>query len=207
MLRLISIFAIFLAFSSLFNKVQGVKRKSMEPLDHSRWNQQIVIGYAKVPEDQAERINEDNRLFVDETASRRLGTGFDIVEYPGFGVKEGNWYCAIEANSMHLERIGKVYIPFYHSTYPEPPQYLWNQGDEVILDYIQQKGLAEDPFTALRISYIEAEVLQMQMLIPAIVIEQDYLNLRAKCFDSVDDLKTYSSATMNWLDELDIKGR
>ncbi|KAJ5051905.1 uncharacterized protein L3040_001668 [Drepanopeziza brunnea f. sp. 'multigermtubi'] len=177
----------------------------MEPPDFSHWNEQIVIGYARVPEDQAERINKDNRLFVDETARRELGIGFDIVEYPGYGVKEGDWYCAVTANSMHLGRIDKVYIPHYN-TYPGPIKYLWDQGDEVIVDYIKEKGFAQDPFTALRISYIGTDDLQMQMLIPAIVIEQDYLILRAKCFDSVDDLKTFSRFSMNWRDEMDVKG-
>jgi hypothetical protein len=64
--------------------------------------------------------------------------------------------------------------------------------------------------TALRFSWVENNNNRhMQMLIPTTVVNNDYLDVRAKCFESKDKmLKEYSDGIINWDDKevWDIKG-
>ncbi|EKD21761.1 uncharacterized protein L3040_005747 [Drepanopeziza brunnea f. sp. 'multigermtubi'] len=182
MLGSTSFFAILLALSYFFNTAQGMwwKKKTSK-----------VMGYATVSEADARRINQDNKLFPKEPTTGfdvQLGHGFYILQGPENwpNAEEGNWYCAITAKTKEMRDLSKVYIP---STY-------WSEDEEFILSYV--RALVNKPDEALRISWVRAGA-QLQMLIPSKVIAEDTaLKLRAKCFETENQLKEYSDKFIDW---------
>ncbi|KAI9054175.1 hypothetical protein LZ554_001346 [Drepanopeziza brunnea f. sp. 'monogermtubi'] len=193
MLRSKSIFAILLAFSLLFSRAQG-----------SWWRRNMVIGYTALSEEEAKRINEDNKLHVpDESSQARLGPGFYMVNEPGNWPREaGNWYCAIKARKRRIKRASKVYIPRSYEKLSREgveQQALWFQDETVIKEYIESDALVPDSEKALRFSWVRIlRKRQLQMVIPTKAVEDDQLKLWAKCFESQEKLKEFSKDVINW---------
>ncbi|EKD12790.1 hypothetical protein MBM_09019 [Drepanopeziza brunnea f. sp. 'multigermtubi' MB_m1] len=144
------------------------------------------------------RINENNKLFSDETS---LGSGFNMINEPGVGA--GGWYCVVEAKPKKIDKIDKIYIP--ESYDPWTPRgrvrrQLWDGSGEFVLDYIRSKPLISDPDKALRFSWFQYEGAEwrLQMVIPARTISEGNLGLWAKCFEAQRDLMAYSDKVIQW---------
>ncbi|EKD18144.1 hypothetical protein MBM_03916 [Drepanopeziza brunnea f. sp. 'multigermtubi' MB_m1] len=203
MLRSKSIFTILLTLSFLSEKAKAQ--------GFWWWRQpteQIIIGYAQLPEEQAKRINQSNKLYVDESPYlNRLGLGFYLINDPRVWLgKEGGWYCAIKANESKMRNIEKVYIPksYEQKIWNRVEQVnLWGGTEEVIVDYIEfeSKPKILQPEKALRFSLN----WQMQMLIPTKVVDNGDLDLWGKCFRSENELKQFSYNIIDW-ESWNIKG-
>ncbi|EKD15301.1 uncharacterized protein L3040_001669 [Drepanopeziza brunnea f. sp. 'multigermtubi'] len=204
MLRPNFILAILIALSFLFDRAQAVfgLRPGMFRGE--------VIGYASVLEDEAIRINQNNKPFVENpTRQAQLGEGFYMVSRPGIwrGI-EGAWYCAVRANTEKMKGIDKIYIPEYYRAVPSNKrQRLYSQGEDVIMEYLASEDLLT-PGEALRFGPILGSHSQLQMLIPTTVINDDKLSLWAKCFKSEFELREYTNEEIDWQhrEDWEIKG-
>ncbi|KAI9046999.1 hypothetical protein LZ554_009073 [Drepanopeziza brunnea f. sp. 'monogermtubi'] len=196
MLRSKSILAILLALGFLFDGAHGVFGISQRT--------KKTIGYATVSKEDAERINDDNKLHKVPSENPQLGPGLYLVNhFTRLPQIEENWYCAIKADTEKIKSINKVYVPKSYKVYPEETQQtLWYAGEEVIEEYLKTVELmnAREPSEALRFSWVPG-IAQMQMLIPERVIEKDEaLELWAACFKSEEELKEFSEDEdfINW---------
>ncbi|KAI9051300.1 hypothetical protein LZ554_005401 [Drepanopeziza brunnea f. sp. 'monogermtubi'] len=131
MLRSKSTWAISLALGFLFNGAQAYPALPGQ-----------VIGYAKVTEKQALPIIRTNKLDVEESTSDLIGHGFYMRNNPDFQEEEGYWYCVIKADKEKVEKIEKVWVPgSYIKETSDGEGYerktLWDQGEDVILEYIK----------------------------------------------------------------------
>ncbi|KAI9055547.1 hypothetical protein LZ554_000494 [Drepanopeziza brunnea f. sp. 'monogermtubi'] len=204
MLRPESIFAILLALSFLFGEAQGF----LEIFSSKK-----IIGYASLHGAEARRLNTHKKppagIYAYNTQTQ-LGPGFYMTNDPDrLPYQKGFWYCAFKADKGVTKRIGKVYIPKnYRSGLLSMPQRLWDESIDVINQYLQTTQLVENPFNALRFSWIKDTPGQMQMAIPGKVLQGDYLKLWGKCFDSKLKLRDFSDRVIDWNDkeEWDIKG-
>ncbi|KAI9051362.1 hypothetical protein LZ554_004409 [Drepanopeziza brunnea f. sp. 'monogermtubi'] len=195
-------FAILLALSFLFSEAHGFLSRE-------------TIGYASVTAEQGQRINDNkNKLQLEQTQDdATLGAGFTLLnDLDRLEHIPGNWYCAIRAKKSRTRSISKVYIPQY---WPTPESFsmvtLWGAPDEVILNYIITKALVTEPAEALRFSWVEGMERQLQMLIPASVVQNDAaFGLRAKCSKEKNDVRGYRYLykPVNWEDKeyWDIRG-
>ncbi|EKD13050.1 uncharacterized protein L3040_007130 [Drepanopeziza brunnea f. sp. 'multigermtubi'] len=189
MLRSKSISAILLPLSFLISVAQAWPQFLSKP---------ITIGYATVTPDVAERINQqDGKLYVRRSFYEKpLGDGFYLVNDPltWEGV-HNSWYCAITAKKSAYKRLDKTFVP---RTY-------WNQPESAIVDYLRSTTWVTNAETALRFSWIEGNNWALQMLIPKIVIEEDLMGLRAKCFQSRQERNQLTEEFIKW-DDASLKG-
>ncbi|KAI9053482.1 hypothetical protein LZ554_002438 [Drepanopeziza brunnea f. sp. 'monogermtubi'] len=140
-----------------------------------------------------------------------LGAGFYMLNKPsGWEATDGSWYCAIKARTSRIRKTPKVWIPKDYEEQtargPESSE-LWNQDEDVIVNYIQTEALLYEPDAeaaqkALRLSWVRGanNQWQLQMLIPTNVLNNNDLKLWAKCFDSEDGLKKFSDKVIPWDD-------
>jgi hypothetical protein len=105
-----------------------------------------------------------------------------------------------------MKFIGKVYIPTstlkMTSSGAVERQYLWGQGEDVIVAYIKSEKLVSRPKKALRFSWVKQGTgtgWQPQMAIPKDVVEKDKLDIWAKCFESEAELREFSNGIINWV--------
>ncbi|KAJ5033585.1 uncharacterized protein L3040_008697 [Drepanopeziza brunnea f. sp. 'multigermtubi'] len=205
MLRSTFTFATLLALSFLFNEAHGF------------WFGKMVIGYATVSKEEAEKINEHNKLYehdklhVTESASpTQLGPGVYMVNKPDIWKGEGgSWYCAIKASKWQMKKIRKAYIPrslLKLESGVSRRIFLWNQDETVIVNYMSSELWMRKPQKALRFSWVRRGYWEMQMLIPTDVVKKDKLDLWAKCFESEDELVRFSGDIINWAGTWGIKG-
>ncbi|EKD21346.1 hypothetical protein MBM_00459 [Drepanopeziza brunnea f. sp. 'multigermtubi' MB_m1] len=166
------------------------------------------IGYARVSESLAERINDKNKLIV-EGSGGSIGPGFYLVNDPAGWISEGSWYCAVKASKRKIKKMDKVYIPKSHLTKISETQVerqnLWGEDETLIEKYITGRHLGgksyiKDPKKTLRFSWVKNtnEQWQLQMAIPKKVLEESHLGLWAKCFQSEEELKKYSDRVIPW---------
>ncbi|EKD16067.1 uncharacterized protein L3040_003506 [Drepanopeziza brunnea f. sp. 'multigermtubi'] len=221
MLRSKSTLATLLALGSLFNGAQGL------PGAHDQ-----VIGYAKVSSRQAQRIiMHTNRLPVEESRPDQLiGPGFYMMNKPDWDVDEEDRsrYCVIKANKKKMEEIEKVWVP---KSYEQKnadgetvKQNLWGEEEEVILEYIQiildlaksseastseastSEVLMPKPERVLRFSSVPDRYWLYQMNIPTELVNDNDLELRPTCFESVQNLKeNYGDDRIDWRDDWKIR--
>jgi hypothetical protein len=121
--------------------------------------------------------------------------------------KDGNWYCGVSANTEKFKSISKSFVPvsYLGPGFKDVP--LWDQGDQVITKYLREMGRIEDSDKALRFSWVRGKQNQVQMLIPESMLDSPDLELRAKCFDSRDDLgDDFEDDEVDW-DDLDKKDK
>ncbi|KAJ5032595.1 uncharacterized protein L3040_009193 [Drepanopeziza brunnea f. sp. 'multigermtubi'] len=161
------------------------------------------LGYGIVSQEEADMINEDNKLHFEELAYvNRLGFGLwmvnELVSLEGI---EEKWYCAIEADERKVEEIGKVWIPKSYQKVASDGQVeqqdLWADDEDAIVKYIESLTL-EEPERALRLSWVEGIPWQLQMVIPANVVTNNDLDFWAKCFESEDALMDFSDDVNDW---------
>ncbi|EKD14652.1 uncharacterized protein L3040_000175 [Drepanopeziza brunnea f. sp. 'multigermtubi'] len=189
MLRSKSLFAISLALSSLFSRAHAA----------------IVIGYATLTEEEGQRLSENKGLEIDEDENyNQLGAGLYTMNNPGNLMGgEGMWYCAIEANEEKLRGISKVYVPrSYERTRsfhrgPEKVD-LWGAEDDVIVDFIEETYLVQDPAKALRFSWNHASPWHLLMVVPIEAANDDSLDIQARCFKSKVGLIEATNESINW---------
>ncbi|KAI9055291.1 hypothetical protein LZ554_000252 [Drepanopeziza brunnea f. sp. 'monogermtubi'] len=217
MLRSKSTLAVLLALSFFLERAQGFW-----------WDDHVLIGFATLPEDQARRINEDNKPFVEENQATLInkdnnpdvGESSTSPRLPRLGL---GLYLA---NKRKMDDIGKVYIPRYYEKSasdgkkaeetskgwtPAPSwdqttderQELWGADEKVIVDYIKSQSLVSKPEKALRFSID----WQWQMLIPTKVVNGGDLDLWAKCYKSEKELvEEFGKEAIDWKSAFDIKG-
>ncbi|KAI9053584.1 hypothetical protein LZ554_002538 [Drepanopeziza brunnea f. sp. 'monogermtubi'] len=168
------------------------------------------IGYGIVSKEEADMINEDNKLHFEELAYvNRLGFGLFVVnELVSLEGIEEKWYCAIEADESKVEEMSKVWIPKSYQRVASDDrieqQELWAEDEDVIVEYIESLML-EEPERTLRLSWVEGIPWQLQMVIPANVVMNNDLDFWAKCFESEDALMDFSDDVNDW-EAWDIKG-
>ncbi|KAJ5047637.1 uncharacterized protein L3040_003458 [Drepanopeziza brunnea f. sp. 'multigermtubi'] len=66
------------------------------------------------------------------------------------------------------------------------------------MEHLVSTALGKYPHAALRFSWVSGINWQLQMLSPAKVVNNGVLELRAKCFESKDELKEFSDAVIDW---------
>ncbi|EKD20112.1 uncharacterized protein L3040_002213 [Drepanopeziza brunnea f. sp. 'multigermtubi'] len=171
----------------------------------SRRKEMMVIGYAAVSRWEALAINTDSELWVkDSPHNLQLGRGFYLVNTPGrwMGQEEESWYCVVKARRGKIESAGKVYIPSsYEKLTPAGfvTRNLWAADEAAIVEYIGSEAYISKPGEALRFSWTpDAEDPLLQMVIPTAVVNDDKLRAWAQCFESEDELKQVSDATIDW---------
>ncbi|EKD15478.1 hypothetical protein MBM_06106 [Drepanopeziza brunnea f. sp. 'multigermtubi' MB_m1] len=142
------------------------------------------LGYGIVSQEEADMINEDNKLHFEELA---------YVNRLGFGL----WM----ADERKVEEIGKVWIPKSYQKVASDGQVeqqdLWADDEDAIVKYIESLTL-EEPERALRLSWVEGIPWQLQMVIPANVVTNNDLDFWAKCFESEDALMDFSDDVNDW---------
>ncbi|KAI9049406.1 hypothetical protein LZ554_006440 [Drepanopeziza brunnea f. sp. 'monogermtubi'] len=167
----------------------------------------MVIGYATVSKEEAEKINEHNKLYEDdklhvaESASpTQLGSGVYMVNNPDIWKgEEGSWYCAIKASKWQMKTIRKAYIPksiLKMESGVTRQLFLWDQDEPVVVNYMRSELLMRKPEKALRFSWVRRENWEIQMLIPTDVVKKGKLDPWAKCFESKDELEIVDDRTL-----------
>ncbi|KAJ5054615.1 uncharacterized protein L3040_000882 [Drepanopeziza brunnea f. sp. 'multigermtubi'] len=203
MARSKSVFAILLVLSFFFNGAQAWF-----------WRRKILIGYGVVSSKEAARINEKNKLRVEPFEyTSQLGPGFYIVnKASGYSYLEGDWFCAIKARKWKTKRVPKAYIPPSYVKKPSTRNRaqvhpsgvankqikLWGQKEEVFHEYLRTELSISEPEKALRFSWVKDIEWILQMNIPMDVVNNDDLDLWAKCFPTPEELWKYSKEVVDW---------
>jgi len=92
----------------------------------------------------------------------QIGVGVYTTPNPGgWKGSPGSWYCVILADSDALDRVSKAWVPENYGGYR-----LWNRIEDID-SYIQNVlNWTWDPAKTLRMSIIDGDPEQLQLLIP-----------------------------------------
>ncbi|KAI9047455.1 hypothetical protein LZ554_008174 [Drepanopeziza brunnea f. sp. 'monogermtubi'] len=197
MLRSKSALAILLASIFPFSRAQGIFSGNI-------FRRETIIGYAVVSEEEAERINYDNKLHIEEYKYlNQLGSGFYMVNQPDNWLdgEEWSWYCVIRANKKKLANIDKVYVPESYQKMTSDgrmeEQSLVGGDDEFIVEYIKSETGFSDPEAALRFTWVQGSNWHLQMAVPTKVVDGGHLGEWAKCFKTRNEMEVSDDA-IDW---------
>jgi hypothetical protein len=124
------------------------------------------------------------------------------------GVEE-SCYCVIKADKKKMADFGMAWIPKSYQKMTSDKQIeeqdVWDKDEDVIVDYVKSL-VPEKPEKALRFSYVKGPHWWLQMVIPTNVIDDDDLDLWAKCYRSQDELIAIWNYGVRWENWKQIKG-
>ncbi|KAI9055926.1 hypothetical protein LZ554_000861 [Drepanopeziza brunnea f. sp. 'monogermtubi'] len=155
-----------------------------------------VIAYRTVSKEEAESINELERPYRDIefdafADSNPLGNALYTVNKPaGWQAKDDDYYCVIKADREKIQRASKVWVPKMPSS---------NAVEEHVLQYIESLRVVPDPWKALRFSHISEPGGDLQMAIPTEMVNNNDLDLWAKCWETKEDLTEDSDEIVDWM--------
>ncbi|EKD19547.1 uncharacterized protein L3040_002573 [Drepanopeziza brunnea f. sp. 'multigermtubi'] len=196
MLQSKSILATLLALGLFFNGAQAM-------LDFEFLKRQMVVGYASVPRELAVWINERNFPYP-EHPSRELGEGFSLVNDPGKLQRVGreeDWYCVVKGSKRRIRRAGKLYIPNTYTSQETGEEIdLWKANEHDIMTYSVTFKSLKEPFDAFRFAWAPSSNDRLQMLIPKRTIQSIDMKLWAQCFETLAELRAFSSEIVPWFD-------
>ncbi|EKD14761.1 uncharacterized protein L3040_007357 [Drepanopeziza brunnea f. sp. 'multigermtubi'] len=196
MLRSKSALAILLALVFPFSGAQGASFSRIKQRD-------TVIGYALVSEEDAENINYDNKLHIENYAAiNQLGSGFYLLNEPDKWLTGGGyWHCVVRANKEKLKNIDKVYIPESYQRMNSEDRVeeisLVGGDEEPILEYIRSEAAFSNPEIALRFMWAQGIERHLLMSVPRAVVEGGHLSEWAKCFKTREEMEVSDDA-IDW---------
>ncbi|KAJ5047639.1 uncharacterized protein L3040_003460 [Drepanopeziza brunnea f. sp. 'multigermtubi'] len=166
-----------------------------------------IVGYASLINRHAPPGGEFDVLVVSgfrASADRhRLGSGMYISNDPSTIIDTTDgWYCVISAGNG-LPSFPRIYIPEYYERMDPydriERKFLWNESEEVILDYIRFS--TAEYKRALRFSWFQPNPSanwKLEMMVPADLLRSPILDLKAACFKQREGMLRASSDVINW---------
>ncbi|EKD21302.1 hypothetical protein MBM_00415 [Drepanopeziza brunnea f. sp. 'multigermtubi' MB_m1] len=165
----------------------------------------VLIGYRTVSEAEALLINANNKPFRDKAFDdvqglNQIGNGIYLVNTNG-GWKgrkhQTKWYCYFLADQERLNKTEKVWVPkSYKKTgfFRSKTTRIWFEGEAVVAKYV--KKIVKDANNAIRFSWLYEPDLDMEMLIPTEMVNNDALGLYAQC--SQNRLELSYTEVVDW---------
>ncbi|EKD14233.1 uncharacterized protein L3040_003628 [Drepanopeziza brunnea f. sp. 'multigermtubi'] len=185
-----SLLAALLTLSLLFSRAHGL------------FNKKIVIGYAALTKDQADDVDDDDKIKAEGTPTGNyLGPGLYLVDSPDrLAPSQGSLFCVIRADEEKTIEAKKVYIPqsYQKKTLRGKTVQVNLWGNERAIEhYIKHEAKIDDSNDALRFSLVEDKE-KVQMVVPNHVVDDGELKLQTSCFESAEQMKQFSSIDVNW---------